>query len=245
MSQEQDAKKEVGLWGRRTFVLSAMMMVLLVTAAAFIGVTTLLERDNTSGTPSGASAPAPEEGDASGSTESVCGIPAGSQKVPTTMPESTKVSLQSGVVVRTSPQAGPQVLSGAAPSCFAHSPSGAVMAAATFIQVFSSQHDLPLVAQEMLASGQERDRMVAAIRAEWDGSTNDPFKVLGFMVEVRSPDEVLVTVAVGLPDDTSRMTSWPLQMVWDEGDWKVKAPGNTSWGEEQIRNLRGFTRWQD
>ncbi len=97
----------------------------------------------------------------------------------------------------------------------------------------------------MLASGPERDRLVASIKTEWDGSTATPLVVLGFKVKVFGPGEVLVTVAAGQPDDTSRMTSWPLQMVWDEGDWKVKAPGNGSWGQEAVSGLstNGFIPW--
>ena len=59
-----------------------------------------------------------------------------------------------------------------------------------------------------------------------------PLAVLGYGIEVRSPDEALVTIAASLPSDAPRtITTWPLVMIWADGDWKVKPPSNDRWGQ--------------
>lgn len=225
------------LWTSTRFALSTVMMLVLVVAGVWLGVSHLTK-------PVQGQAQSSPGGSATGVSDSAYSLEAEPQDVPTAQPETHRISLSPELVIQTSAQAGPRLLD-EVPLRFAHSPTGAVMSAANFMQACSSKWRMDEVAQEQMASGPERDEAVADIKAHWDGRSWQGLRALGFKADVRGPDEVLVTLAAGLPQTPSQMTSWPLLMVWDEGDWKFKQPGNNALGEEPISSLYGFIPLQE
>ncbi|OLO55938.1 hypothetical protein BKH27_00050 [Actinomyces oris] len=130
--------------------------------------------------------------------------------------------------------------------CFAHSPTGALLASANWMRWFSSQQRLPEVITTLMAEGQDRDRLARQVNDEWDGSTSSPLTINGFKVDVRGPDEVVVTLAVRTGSSSDEgLVSWPVLLRWEKGDWKVVAPANNSWGQEPVNSVAqgGFTEW--
>lgn len=227
------------------FIASAALIALLVVALVFLFVT----RDSGDKNTDASSAPTAEvtvtqAASATPTSDSVCGMAAGSQEVPTAPLGTNSLTVATNLTVPDIEGAGPGITKGIT-RCFAHSPKGAVVAAANFMRWFSSKQQLDEVAETLLASGSDRDRMVVNIKAEWDGSTNSPFSIEGYKVAVRSKNEVLVTLAVAPTTDLTRMSSWPLVMVWEDGDWKVQVPSNDDWGETAISNMsaEGFVPW--
>lgn len=177
-------------------------------------------------------------------TDSVCGLAAGDQTIPSTALLSVPLTVGDGLDVPFIDGVGPGVSEGIS-HCFAHSPSGAVLAAANFMVWFSSMQDLPDVTEALVASGEDRDRLVALIESEWGGQTGSPVAIHGYQYEDRGPDHALVVLAVSTVSAPTDLVAWPVPLVWQDGDWKVIAPVNNSWGESVITSLQveGFVEW--
>lgn len=182
--------------------------------------------------------------EAESDSESVCGLPDGDQTVPSTALLSVPISVGDGLDVPFIDGVGPGVSDGIS-HCFAHSPSGAVLAAANFMVWFSSMQDLPDVTEALVAAGEDRDRLIEQITAEWGGQTGSPVTIHGYQYEDRGPDHALVVLAVSTVGAPTTLVAWPVPLVWQDGDWKVIAPANGSWGESLITSLQveGFVEW--
>ena len=130
--------------------------------------------------------------------------------------------------------------------CFAHSPTGALLASTNWMKWFSSQQRLPEVITALMAEGPDRDRLARQVDDSWDGSTSSPLKINGFKIDVRGADEVVVTLAVRTGRSSEEgLVSWPVLLRWEKGDWKVVAPASNSWGQEPVDSVSqgGFTEW--
>ena len=225
--------------GRRT---TRTVAVLVVIAALLAGCAPA-RHDATATAPDAPSAnPTPTDPGPAAAGDSVCGLPAGDQEPPDSALGPATVRVGDGLAVPSVQGVGPGVTGGVS-RCFAHSPTGAVVAAANFIVWLSSNQRLDEVTTTLIAAGADRDRMLAEVRSSWDGSTSPAFAVVGYKVEVRSPDEALVTIAASPASDRSRAVAWPLVMVWADGDWKVKPPSNGRWGQTAVTGVSGFIPW--
>lgn len=242
-----------GLLSSRSFVVGMVFVVVVALMAVWLAVGSVLDgRQETTASPApagggrtGQTARVPSSGaEGEDPGASVCGLGAGEQAVPSGPLPMQVVSVGGTVSVPVVEGAGPgQVGDGQVSSCFAHSPTGALVAAVNFMRWFSSQERLPEVTETLVAQGTDRDRLLEQIELGWDGSTAQPFAVLGYKVEVRSGDEVLVTLLTSKSVENQQLVSWPLVMVWESGDWKVRAPANDSWGQEGAASDAGFTPW--
>lgn len=176
---------------------------------------------------------------------SVCGLAAGDQQVPVQAPVGRTHTIAPGLDIPVVDGVGPDMRSGIS-RCFAHSPTGAVLASANWMKWFSSQQRLPEVITALMAEGPDRDRLARQVDDSWDGSTSSPVKIAGFKVDVRSSDEVVVTLAVSTGRSSDEgLVSWPVLLRWEKGDWKVVAPASNSWGQEPVDSVAqgGFTEW--
>lgn len=247
---------DISAFTRPSFVASAAMIVLLVIALVVVSVRMLWRDDSTTGTPTAsvpASAPAPASvgasaGPADDSAGSVCGMPAGSQALPAGPLGAQRIDISPGLSVPDVEGVGP----GASDpdtgitSCFAHSPRGAVVAAANFIKWLSSKRSWPETVVALTEDGDDQQRMVESITASWDGSTVSAVRVHGYRAVVRSADEVVVTLVVSIESDPSALVTWPLVMVWSEGDWKVRLPADDVWATQVLETdlvSAGFSQW--
>ena len=201
-----------------------------------------------SSAPSATPRPAAASAAASASSDpaaSACGLVAGDQAVPVQAPVGRTDTVAPGLGIPVVDGVGPGMRSGIS-RCFAHSPTGALLASANWMRWFSSQQRLPEVITTLMAEGQDRDRLARQVNDEWDGSTSSPLTINGFKVDVRGPDEVVVTLAVRTGSSSDEgLVSWPVLLRWEKGDWKVVAPANNSWGQEPVNSVAqgGFTEW--
>lgn len=206
------------------------------------------------GSPASSATPRPTAASAAGTgaasagsdpAASACGLAAGDQAVPVQAPVGHTHTIAPGLDIPVVDGVGPDMRSGIS-RCFAHSPTGALLASANWMKWFSSQQRLPEVITALMAEGPDRDRLARQVDDEWDGSTSSPLKINGFKVDVRGPNEVVVTLAVrtGRSSDEG-LVSWPVLLRWEKGDWKVVAPANNSWGQEPVDSVTqgGFTEW--
>ena len=247
-------EKAVNTLVRPGFIVSALLVVALIVGLAFL----LFTRENTD-KPSGdkpvevssttqVSGGAAQSGSAEEATraesDSVCGLVARDRVVPTSALPSVPVDGGARIQVPSIDGYGPGVTEGVS-HCFAHNPSGAILAAANFLTWFSSKEQLDEVVPTLMAAGSNRDRLESQIKAEWQGETGSPLTIRGFKYEDRGPDnamEVLAVSHVAFPD---KIAGFPVVLVWQDGDWKVEAPSTDSWGERAIDSLplEGFVEW--
>lgn len=201
-----------------------------------------------SATPTPAAASAAATGAASAGSDpaaSACGLAAGDQAVPVQAPVGRTDTVAPGLGIPVVDGVGPNMRSGIS-RCFAHSPTGALLASANWMKWFSSEQRLPEVITTLMAEGQDRDRLARQVDDSWDGSTSSPLTINGFKVDVRSSDEVVVTLAVSTGRSSDEgLVSWPVLLRWEKGDWKVVAPANNSWGQEPVDSVAqgGLTEW--
>lgn len=236
-------------------MMAIVFLVLVLAAGTWVIASGRAKGGREGGTPTAASSVSAAEtaagaGESTGSDAgaSMCGLAAGDQQVPVQAPAGGTETVAPGLQVPVVDGVGPAIRSGIS-RCFAHSPSGAVVGAVNWIKWFSSQQRLPEVITTLMAEGNDRDRLARQVDDGWDGSTSSPVGVEGFKVDVRSTNEVVVTLAVS--SSTGRggaegLVSWPVVLRWEAGDWKVVAPASNTWGQEPVASLvqGGFTEWR-
>lgn len=147
---------------------------------------------------------------------------------------------------------GPTKVADKVASGYAHTPQGAVLAAIDGMSRCSVQGDNVAVAcfEQRLTDGpgMEKLREAAFIlgpapRQLVPGASLPPLawaKVLNY-----ADDYMAVELAQRDPrtGTTPTYVVYPVEMVWVDGDWKVKATNNSQHAREGVRSLDGFTRW--
>lgn len=239
---------------RPGFIISALLVVALIVGLAFL----LFTREDTTKASDGkpveaSSATLASQGEATSGTDedaagaesdSVCGLVAPDQVIPTGALPSVPVEVGTRIQVPSIAGYGPGVTEGVS-HCFAHNPSGAILAAANFLTWFSSKEQLDEVVPALMAKGPNRDRLESQIKAEWQGETGSALTIRGFKYEDRGPDNAMVVLAVSHVAFPDKIAGFPVVLVWQDGDWKVEAPSTDSWGERVIDSLplEGFVEW--
>lgn len=188
-----------------------------------------------------AAAPAARHVDTGGS---MCGLPVGNTDKPVGPPDATW-KLVGTVAVPNSPQFGPGVAQGIRRVCFAHSPTGALFAAASFLAVASSPDRDVKTLRAILAETHARNVL---LRQSTEPS--DPFarvQIAGFRVTVASRDMVVVDLALQT-NKRGAIVAMSLPMRWEQrkegGDWRfmITDPERPYVGA-QIDDLRDYVRW--
>ncbi|OFR32718.1 hypothetical protein [Actinomyces sp. HMSC065F11] len=239
---------------RPGFIISALLVVALILGLAFLlftredtgnaGGDKPVEVSTTTQTNGDAANAAPTGNAGQAESDSVCGLVARDQVIPTQALPSVPVEVGTRIQVPSIDGYGPGVREGVS-HCFAHNPSGAILAAANFMTWFSSTEQLDEVVPALMAKGPNRDRLESQIKAEWQGETGSAFTIHGFKYEDRGPDNAMVVLAVSHVAFPDKIAGWPLVLTWQDGDWKVEAPSTDSWGERMIDSLQleGFIEW--
>lgn len=189
--------------------------------------------------------PSPTPSEPASEAESVCGLTAGDATVPTATLLTSPVAVGDALTVPSIEGTGPGITDGIS-HCFAHTPSGAVLAAANFMTWFSSMQQLDGVVDELMAPSIDRENLAEQIAASWGGQTGSPSTIHGFTYESRGGDDALVTLAVSRPGFPDDLVAWPLRLTWADGDWKIVTPSNGAWGETVLPGLlsSGFIEWR-
>lgn len=227
---------------RPSWLIAAVAAV--ATAAAAVGVTLALTGGDdegpadpvASGSP-GASASSTDEAGAEGEGEPL-----------TAAPETAWVA-ESGVQVPVSEQFGPaDVDEAGVPSGFAHSPEGALLAAAQITARTGAAFD-PAVREAVVAAcvtGEETD--VAAFAdavAEADPiSAAEAALIAGFDYLAYNPDEALIELAMDAGIE-GMYAAFRITVVWTGDDWALQVPTNGDWNTavRPVENLDAFVPW--
>jgi hypothetical protein len=238
-------------WQQPGWILSAGFLAALL----LVGVVALLT--DSSDTPSGAGDPTPKpvasSGGPDGGSGDADGRPAGcrtddsDQERPTAAPKDFEWKANGTGLVPVSRTAGPLKYDGSVWSCFAHTPTGAVLAAHAITDHFSYKGWREVMEQQVVP-GPGRDALVASRSEEQDKPTSgkaDAGGYAGFTILTYNEEESTVMLLLRGPNAGVYATA-SVTVQWHEGDWKIApGPDGTVYsGMSQVNGTTGFVTWE-
>jgi len=224
------------------FVSAAVIVAVLLAAGAVIvfggpGDTP----PRATGTPGGTgTATMPAE--TSGNGRPGCRPSATDQTVPTAEPPDLRWEIVDGVAYPWSPTAGAFHRNRGVWTCYARTPTGALLAA-TFLSSAESYTQAARVLEEQALPGPNRDAKLAEVRKNppqppEPGTTAD---IAGFKFLDYTPQRATIQLAGAF---ANRYLVLTVPVVWSGGDWKLNMdpPGGPVPGAP-LASLEGYTRW--
>jgi hypothetical protein len=235
-------------WAQPSFIIAAAVVGLLIVLGLILAFTGGTESDSPAD--NGAVAPAaPAE---QSRNTSVCGLAPGDQTIPKDPPRA-KWNLVGTLAVPRSPKRfGPGLLRANVPSCFAHSPTGALFAMVNLDGALSvvsrrSAEDQVRVLRQIAAASPGRDAAIDSARR--NGPARDSAaraQVAGFSLVRYEPASAVVDLAFRTerPGATGyfHLSS---TLRWEHGDWKLvfSQAGEPFDSTQQISSLGGYVPW--
>lgn len=221
------------------FIISAVVVALIVALGIILallprGGGTPAAEPSTSGPTTASTQPS------AAAAASICGLPAGDQAKPATAPADTKWELVGKIAAPTSPtQFGPgKTEANGLRSCFAHSPTGALYAAAN-MTALSAAGKADLVYQQLAVPSPERDAVLKSSPTTAPNSVTA--QMAGFTFRSYEADRAVIDLAFKGANGT--FVSIPVPLQWYGGDWKFVVPATGDTGARQITDLGGYIEW--
>lgn len=229
-------------WTTPKFVFSAAVVLLIVVLGAAVAI--LGPGDGSQPAARPPAGPKPVAPAVPGS-DSVCGLPAGDQTVPRAAPAGTRWQLIGSMAAPTAPStAGPGSSVDGVPTCFAHSPTGALYAAVNFVAT-STKADS--AAALIMRSGTGVGRGAALEQAARPAnSTSGSLQVAGFNVLAYSEASASVDLLFRASTDAGAgYVHLTAPLVWDGGTWKWSLPpsGNPYEQIQAVPSANGYVSW--
>jgi hypothetical protein len=167
---------------------------------------------------------------------------------PTAVPAGISWSLYQSVALPSSSTAGPSTFNGDIATGYAHTPVGALIAAANISTRYflALDSDYRQAAEAMIGPGVGRDAWIA-LRAKESHATADPAgtyaQLAGFNFLSYSASDSVVQLATRAADGS--LQAVPEHVVWLNGDWRlVLSPdGGQSTNAQPLPSLAGFVSW--
>lgn len=189
-----------------------------------------------------ASTAAPTTSSAAPQPAGGCNPPATDQTVPKAAPANIQWSLVNTVALPWSPTAGATKRDGDLWTCYAHTPTGALVAAAV-LSVTPYGPGAERVLSSQVLPGPERDARLATVQAQ-PPQPNEPgtaSAVAGFKFLDYSMNRATIQIAFAY---ASKSFVWTVPLEWSDGDWKLNLdPSGGSVAGQPITNLAGYIGW--
>jgi len=247
-------EQERSPWTQPGFIASAVVVGLVVVLGLVLAVTGGATEGADTVAPPAAKEPIPvQQIDDVGA--SVCGLENGDRTVPVNAPKATW-KLRGTVAVPTAPKTfGPARVRDGVPSCFAHSPTGALFAMlnihAAMGQFARAPGRYPIgKVVRMLAPSPGRDKLEKAASQSPvadKGSTTPGAQVAGFTIVRYEGDTAVIDVAFGGDrPDVPGYVHGQSTLRWQDGDWKlVLAQNGAPFDSVQaIPDLTAYVPWR-
>ncbi|WBQ05596.1 hypothetical protein [Kribbella sp. CA-293567] len=177
-----------------------------------------------------------------------CKSTPGNLRIPRTTPTAVTWEFEADMLIPTQQEGGPAVMDSAGVrSCFAHSPTGAVLAAlVTLGQIRNPDLTMPVLRQRFV---QNAGLKVALAEGKATPPTQGPtqsvaqftaFKVVDYL-----PQRAIIQVAVRTED--TKVGAIPVTMVWSKGDWRASLQTDGSFNgavePDLLQSLTGYVRF--
>jgi len=154
---------------------------------------------------------------------SVCGL-AGAELKPTrevNMPAMrTKVFVDSTSYYYNNLTGPAKRADGDVPTCYAHSSEGAILAAANFQALSAGGHKLIDLVKATTYEDDNQKRLLAKGKDSHENPTT--VQSVGYSIQVIDENNVVVRLAVRVPQYPSALAQSTFTLIWDKGDWKIK-----------------------
>ncbi|MGC4876220.1 hypothetical protein ACLQ26_08165 [Micromonospora sp. DT43] len=230
-------------WTRPAFVVSAVVVGLIVLG----GIVVAVRSGDPDDTPpaAGTSAPAPVDGSAPAPTGDL------PTAVPTAPPADVTWQLVGQSAVPVSRTAGPSKVDDATAAGFAHTPEGALIAAAQLGKRagFASgrQRWEPTITGQFIANA-DREQLLRSLRAqpEQPAEPGELNPLAGFIYQSYTPDTAVIGVVYRSAGSASgRYNVVTYTLVWRDGDWRMVPPPGGSWlsVNRATTDLTGVVQW--
>ncbi|MGC4936935.1 hypothetical protein [Kribbella sp. DT2] len=266
-----DDGDDAPIWESRGFVASG-----IVIGAVVVCLVVWLVVGNGNGAPSGQQSPSvtPTQGPTDGPTDqpteppatpdpptatrtpSVPATPNGTggcraknppQRIPREAPEAVSWQFETNMLIPLQPQGGPALEDAKGlRSCFAHSPTGAVLAAMVTLGQIRNPQLTEAVLRNRIAPGDGRNLALKAARTSpTPRNTAQTSQFAGFKVVDYLPNRAIVSVAVRL--DSQKVAGLPVTLLWQNNDWKLMLQPDGSFNGEVapdvLQSLEGYVRF--
>ncbi|GAA0936835.1 hypothetical protein GCM10009554_24670 [Kribbella koreensis] len=170
------------------------------------------------------------------------------QRIPRTTPTAVTWEFEADMLIPTQQEGGPALTNSAGVrSCFAHSPTGAVLAAlVTLGQIRNPDLTIPVL-RERFVPNQGLQLALAEGRATppTPGQTKSVAQFTAFKVLDYLPTRAIIAIAVRIDD--KNVASIPVTMAWSKGDWKgvLQTDGsfNGSTEPDLLQSMTGYVRF--
>lgn len=207
-----------------------LALVLLGVVVAAVGGGS--DTSHPASTPTTAASPAPASTKASAGG---CSLPSGAQTVPSMSPPQAQWGTVGSMQVPQNPAVyGPERSNGPWETCFAHDPSGALLAAMNLWAEGTAVPASQLFAR--LAIGAPKD---LGSNAQLD--SGGPVQFAGYLYDSYTPSKAQVAVVFRGPE--GKLLAVVTSMVWSDGDWKYLFPTNGTPAMQVIGDLTGYVQW--
>lgn len=241
-------------WTRPAFVGSAVLLLALLILVVWL----LLRGDGTPADPGTAATPgttaapsAGRDGTTPGPTataapaRSVCGLEEEADSGTLTRAPTATWELVDTVAAPSVEGQGPGEDDDGLRTCYARTPTGALLAAANVAAMGSSPELVGRMTKEMTAEGPGRDAALAYLEA--DAAPEIPggvrYQIRGFRLLDYTGTEASVDLALGVEGGLTG--SFVLDLRWEDGDWKVVLTDDGGLGSlpAPVPDLTGYTLW--
>lgn len=227
----------------RRFILSVVVVAVIALCAVIVLISNLASgaKDNTAPMSSVATSTATAK-PASDPDPSVCGLK-GYETVGTiSAAPDTKWELVGTVAAPTDPSsAGPGTVdSSGFRSCFSHTPTGALFGAVNVMALASDRSLTTELANKLVVPGPGQK---ALLNQATSATATARYQIAGFKIDSYSDTTATVDLAVNF--STGETLSFPIQLQWLGGDWKVKTTddGGFTLAPAPLQSLGGYIPW--
>jgi hypothetical protein len=168
------------------------------------------------------------------------------QTIPRVAPPAVTWQFDADMLIPLQFAAGPATTaSNGVRSCFARSPTGAVLAAMVLLGQIRNPDLAEVVLKTRVLPGRGLNRALAETRDTSTPKARGQVQFAGFKVVDYLPTRAIIQVAAELND--TNLASLPVKMVWSDGDWKAKLEDDGSFNgalaPDVLSGLEGYVRF--
>jgi hypothetical protein len=229
-------------WSSRRTVLAAGLVAVIV----LLGLVMALHGSAPAPPGEGAEGPTATDTAAGGQAPPVRVSDPAADEVPRTTAPPVTWSLYKGVALPVSATAGPREVDGDVAAGYAHTPTGALIAAAQISDRYGPADDWRAVVDRSIAPGPGRDAWVAT-RSKYDkfasASPGTYCQIAGFSFIDYQPSRAVIQLANRCP--AGQLQTVPITVSWQDGDWKLvlQPDGSPAATKQVIPSLDGYVAW--
>lgn len=204
----------------------ALSLALIVVATLFVLWWDKFTTDEDSTVGAGASGKQVE-------SDSVCGLPAGEQAMPTWHIPVDRFEIKPGssFLDGGKDKLGPGKRDGVIPTCYAHSPQGAVLAVANYEAAQANADDMAELYRKLVVQDENGKKWLGyALNTTGEGTENpkdyaSAFIIHGYKITEVGHDEYQVEIALSLQANPDwGVIAMQDRVKWVDGDWKIVMP---------------------